>query len=46
MIEVLLAAGSDPDTKNAAGQSPRGLAKLIANHDVARFFRAKGVGER
>lgn len=40
VIEKLLAAGADPDLKNRHGVSARELAGSIANHDVAKFFRA------
>jgi uncharacterized protein len=39
MIELLRAAGADPRLANASGQTPVGLARLIGNYDVARFFR-------
>lgn len=38
VIKVLLDAKADPNHANKAGQSPIGLAKLIANYDVAQFF--------
>lgn len=38
MIELLRAAGADPRHTNASGQTPLGLARLIGNYDVARFF--------
>jgi uncharacterized protein len=38
VIELLRAAGADPARANAAGQTPVGLARLIANYDVAGFF--------
>ena len=38
MIELLRKRGADPLRKNESGQTPLGLARLIANHDVARFF--------
>jgi uncharacterized protein len=38
MIELLMAAGADPRLANASGQTPIGLARLIGNYDVARFF--------
>lgn len=38
LIELLRARGADPLRENAHGQTPLGLARLIANYDVARFF--------
>jgi ankyrin repeat protein len=38
VIEVLLAYGADPDSKNDSGVSPRELAKRIGNYDVLQFF--------
>jgi uncharacterized protein len=38
VIQLLLAAGADPDRANRAGVSPRQLAERIGNYDVARFF--------
>lgn len=38
LIELLRAHGADPRHANKAGQTPIGLAHLIANFDVARFF--------
>ena len=38
MIELLLDAGADPESINNHGQTPRGLARLIANYDVEQFF--------
>jgi ankyrin repeat protein len=38
MIELLRAHGADPHAPNAAGQTPIGLARLIGNYDVARYF--------
>lgn len=38
MIELLREHGADPDLANRHGQTPRGLAKLLANYDVAQFF--------
>ncbi|MFC9534473.1 ankyrin repeat domain-containing protein [Streptomyces sp. NPDC056975] len=34
-LQALLAAGADPEQQNAKGMSPRGLADLIGNYDVA-----------
>lgn len=38
LIELLLQAGADPLAANTTGQTPIGLARLIANYDVQRFF--------
>jgi ankyrin repeat protein len=38
LIELLRANGADPFRPNASGQTPVGLARLIGNYDVARFF--------
>jgi ankyrin repeat protein len=38
LIELLRANGADPQHMNDAGQTPVGLARLMANYDVARFF--------
>lgn len=38
MIELLREWGADPLKANNSGQTPLGLARLIANYDVARFF--------
>jgi uncharacterized protein len=38
MIEALIAAGADPRHMNGAGQTPLGLARIIANYDVAQYF--------
>jgi ankyrin repeat protein len=38
VIALLRAAGADPWLVNRHGQSPLGLARLIANYDIARFF--------
>lgn len=37
-IAVLREAGADPLRANGAGQTPAGLARVIKNYDVARFF--------
>jgi uncharacterized protein len=39
MIALFLAHGADPRKSNRAGQTPLGLAHLIANYDVAQFFK-------
>ena len=38
MIALLRERGADPRLANNSGQTPVGLARLIANYDVARFF--------
>lgn len=38
LIDLLRRFGADPLKRNASGQTPVGLARLIANYDVARFF--------
>lgn len=38
MIELLRAHGADPVARNKAGQTAVGLARLVDNYDVARFF--------
>ncbi|MCW2787314.1 MAG: hypothetical protein JWP74_3831 [Marmoricola sp.] len=38
IIQLLRARGADPKHENSSGQSPVGLARLIANYDVAQFF--------
>jgi uncharacterized protein len=38
VIELLRASGADPLRENLSGQTPIGLARLIENYDVARFF--------
>jgi uncharacterized protein len=37
MIQLLADAGADFDHRNASGKSPRQLAGLIANYDVAQW---------
>lgn len=39
LIQLLRSRGADPLHRNASGQTPVGLARLIANYDVARFFK-------
>jgi ankyrin repeat protein len=39
VIELLRSRGADPHRRNSHGMSPLGLARTIANYDVARFFR-------
>ena len=38
LVELLRRHGANPFRANASGQTPVGLARLIANYDVARFF--------
>lgn len=38
LIELLRSHGADPYHLNASGQSPVGLARLIRNYDVAKYF--------
>jgi uncharacterized protein len=38
IIGLLRARGADPCAANAQGQTPIGLARLIANYDVVHFF--------
>ena len=38
LILFLKSKGADPEKKNKHNQSPIGLAKLIANYDVAKYF--------
>jgi len=38
-IKLLRARGSDPLSKNKHGQTPVGLARLIANYDAKQFFQ-------
>lgn len=38
LIRLLRSRGADPRHGNASGQTPVGLARLIANYDVAQFF--------
>ena len=38
MPSFLLAHGADPYHANHSGKTPIGLARIIANYDVARFF--------
>ncbi len=38
IIGLLRSRGADPLHVNASGQTPVGLARLIANYDVAQFF--------
>jgi ankyrin repeat protein len=38
VINLLRAAGADPWRANHHAQTPVGLARLIGNYDIARFF--------
>lgn len=38
LIKLLRHHGADPSRPNSTGQTPIGLARLIANYDVAQFF--------
>jgi ankyrin repeat protein len=38
LIELLRSHGADPLHANRSGQTPLGLARLIANYDVAKWF--------
>lgn len=38
LIELLRSRGADPLHANTSGQTPAGLARLIGNYDVARYF--------
>jgi len=38
LIQLLREGGADPFHVNKSGQTPAGLARLIGNFDVARFF--------
>lgn len=38
LIEVLSRRGANPLRQNKAGQTPLGLARLIGNAEVAKFF--------
>jgi ankyrin repeat protein len=39
LISLLRQHGADPRAQNVSGQTPLGLARLIANFDVAQYFR-------
>jgi uncharacterized protein len=45
LIQLLRSSGADPFHRNRSGQTPVGLARLIANYDVARFFADLPGGE-
>ncbi|SFW91837.1 ankyrin repeat domain-containing protein [Amycolatopsis australiensis] len=38
VIRLLRRHGADPNRVNGSGQTPAGLARLIANYDVRQFF--------
>ena len=38
LIKLLRHHGADPWHPNSTGQTPVGLARLIANYDIAQFF--------
>jgi ankyrin repeat protein len=38
LISLLRSHGADPFLVNRSGQTPLGLARLIANYDVAQYF--------
>ena len=38
VIELLRSHGANPSIKNHYGVSPVGLARTVANYDIARFF--------
>jgi ankyrin repeat protein len=38
VIQLLRRHGADPRNVNGSGQTPVGLARLIANYDVKQFF--------
>ena len=42
LIFLLRERGADPMAENASGQTPLGLARLIANFDVAQYFADPG----
>jgi ankyrin repeat protein len=45
LISLLRERGADPMAENASGQTPFGLAHLIANFDVAQYFADLGSPE-
>ncbi|MGW3447333.1 ankyrin repeat domain-containing protein [Streptomyces sp. NPDC001076] len=45
VISLLRERGADPMAENASGQTPLGLARLIANFDVAQYFADLGRSE-
>ncbi|MEU4517684.1 ankyrin repeat domain-containing protein [Amycolatopsis sp. NPDC024027] len=42
LIELLRRHGADPRQANLSGQTPAGLARLVANYDVEKFFTDVG----
>jgi ankyrin repeat protein len=38
VIKLLISKGANPNNENESGVSPFGLAKKIANYDIAQFF--------
>lgn len=42
LISLLLSYGADPDSQNKYGASPRTLAAMIANFNVAQVFEDQG----
>ena len=38
LIKLLRSRGADPYAANKSGQTPLGLARLVANYPVAQFF--------
>jgi uncharacterized protein len=46
LISLLRERGADPLKANKSGQTPVGLARLIGNYDVARFFADLPRGEQ
>ncbi|MFF9000639.1 ankyrin repeat domain-containing protein [Streptomyces achromogenes] len=45
VISLLRERGADPMAENSSGQTPLGLARLIANFDVAQYFADLGSSE-
>ncbi|MFF3920174.1 ankyrin repeat domain-containing protein [Streptomyces sp. NPDC001852] len=45
VISLLREHGADPMAINASGQTPLGLARLIANFDVAQYFGDLGTSD-
>ena len=39
VVRILLSAGADKDHKNKHGQSPYGLAQIVANYDLKKLFK-------
>jgi uncharacterized protein len=38
VIQILRQYGADPFSPNNSGQTPIGLARLISNYDIAKYF--------